>query len=164
MPDSVGKRKRRDVTARKHAAREERRVARAGRKKDREAGLIEPGPPIGPAEQSEFLPDRSSPKDGSYLFQYHVRITNLGSEITQLISREWIITNADGEVERVRGLGVVGEQPVLPPGGSFEYTSFSELKTAVGSMQGSYQMVTNGDERFDAVIAPFTLAVPNALN
>lgn len=114
--------------------------------------------------QSEFLPDRSSPRDGSYLFQYHVRITNLGTDVTQLISREWIITNADGEVERVRGLGVVGEQPVLSPGGSFEYTSFSELKTAVGSMQGSYQMVTTGGERFDAVIAPFTLAVPNALN
>ena len=79
-------------------------------------------------------------------------------------SREWIITNADGEVERVRGLGVVGEQPVLSPGGSFEYTSFSELKTAVGSMQGSYQMVVPDGERFDAVIAPFTLAVPNALN
>jgi ApaG protein len=114
--------------------------------------------------QSEFLPDRSSPREGSYLFQYHVRITNLGSEVVQLISREWIITNADGEVERVRGLGVVGEQPVLPPGGSFEYTSFSELKTAVGSMQGSYQMVVPDGDRFDAVIAPFTLAVPNALN
>ena len=114
--------------------------------------------------QSEFLPDRSSPRDGSYFFQYHVRISNLGSEVTQLVSREWVITNADGEVERVRGLGVVGEQPVLPPGGSFEYTSFSDLKTAVGSMQGSYQMVTSSGERFDAVIAPFTLAMPNALN
>ncbi|HZM62046.1 MAG TPA: Co2+/Mg2+ efflux protein ApaG [Vicinamibacterales bacterium] len=114
--------------------------------------------------QSEFLPDRSSLRDGSYFFQYHVRISNIGSEVTQLISREWIITNADGEVERVRGLGVVGEQPVLPPGGSFEYTSFSDLKTAVGSMQGSYQMVTSSGERFDAVIAPFTLAMPNALN
>ena len=114
--------------------------------------------------QSEFLPDRSSPKDGSYLFQYHVRITNLGSEVAQLISREWVITNADGEVERVKGQGVVGEQPVLPPGGSFEYTSFCPLKTPVGAMQGSYQMVTTDGERFDAVIAPFTLAVPNALN
>ena len=114
--------------------------------------------------QSAYMPERSSAKEGQYLFAYHVRITNLGTDVTQLISREWIITNADGEVERVRGLGVVGEQPVLPPGGSFEYTSFSELKTAVGSMQGSYQMVTTSGERFDAVIAPFTLAVPNALN
>ena len=71
---------------------------------------------------------------------------------------------ADGEVERVKGQGVVGEQPVLPPGGSFEYTSFCPLKTPVGAMQGSYQMVTADGERFDAVIAPFTLAVPNALN
>ena len=114
--------------------------------------------------QSEYLPERSSPRNGSYLFQYHVRISNLGSEVVQLISREWIITNADGEVERVRGLGVVGEQPVMPPGGSFEYKSFSELKTAVGSMQGNYQMVTASGERFDATIAPFTLAMPNALN
>jgi ApaG protein len=114
--------------------------------------------------RSEFIPDRSSPRDGSYLFQYHVRISNVGPEVTQLVAREWIITSADGEVERVKGQGVVGEQPVLPPGGSFEYTSYCPLKAAVGSMQGSYQMVTTGGERFDAVIAPFTLAVPNALN
>ena len=91
-------------------------------------------------------------------------ISNTGSDVAQLISREWIITNADGEVERVKGQGVVGEQPVLPPGGSFEYTSFCPLKTPVGAMQGSYQMVTTDGERFDAVISPFTLAVPNALN
>jgi ApaG protein len=114
--------------------------------------------------RSEFLPERSSVREGSYLFQYHVRISNSGGETAQLISREWIITNADGEVERVKGPGVVGEQPVLPPGGSFEYTSYCPLKTSVGSMQGSYQMVTAGGERFDAIIAPFTLAVPNALN
>ena len=114
--------------------------------------------------RSEFLAERSAPREGSYLFQYHVRISNVGSETAQLISREWIITNADGEVERVKGPGVVGEQPVLPPGGSFEYTSYCPLKTQVGSMQGSYQMVTASGERFDAIIAPFTLAVPNALN
>jgi len=114
--------------------------------------------------RSEFLPERSSVKDGSYLFLYHVRISNVGSETAQLLSREWIITNADGEVERVKGGGVIGEYPVLPPGGSFEYTSYCPLKTAVGAMQGSYQMVTAGGERFDAIIAPFTLAVPNALN
>jgi ApaG protein len=114
--------------------------------------------------RSEFLPERSSVREGSYLFQYHVRISNVGTETAQLISREWIITNADGEVERVKGPGVVGEQPVLPPGGSFDYTSYCPLKTSVGSMQGAYQMVTAGGERFDAIIAPFTLAVPNALN
>jgi ApaG protein len=114
--------------------------------------------------RSEFLPERSSPRDAQFVFQYHVRIANVGSETAQLISREWTITNAEGEVEKVKGAGVVGEQPVLPPGGSFEYTSFSQLKTAVGSMQGCYQMVTAEGDRFDAVIAPFTLAVPNALN
>jgi ApaG protein len=113
---------------------------------------------------SEFVPERSSVRDGSYLFEYHVRITNVGSETAQLISREWIITTADGDVERVKGPGVVGEQPVLPPGGSFEYTSFCPLKTAVGSMQGTYQMMTADGTCFDAVIAPFTLAVPHALN
>jgi len=95
---------------------------------------------------------------------YNIRISNVGSETAQLISREWVITNADGEVERVKGPGVVGEQPVLPPGGSFEYTSYCPLKTPVGAMQGTYQMVTAQGEQFDAVIAPFTLAVPNALN
>ena len=114
--------------------------------------------------RTEYIPARSSPRDGNYFFQYHVRISNVGDEPAQLISREWIITNADGEVERVKGPGVVGEQPVLPPGGSFDYTSFCELKTAVGSMHGTYQMVTASGERFDAVIAPFTLAMPNALN
>ena len=114
--------------------------------------------------RSEYVPERSSPRENSYLFQYHVRISNVGSETAQLISREWIITNAEGEVERIKGAGVIGEQPVLHPGGSFDYTSYCPLKTAVGSMQGSYQMITSSGERFDALIAPFTLAVPNALN
>ncbi len=114
--------------------------------------------------RSEFDRERSSPRDNSYVFQYHVRIHNVGPETAQLISREWIITNADGDVERVKGSGVIGEQPVLPPGGSFEYTSFCPLKTKVGSMHGSYQMVTKEGERFDAIIAPFTLAMPHALN
>jgi ApaG protein len=114
--------------------------------------------------KSAYLPERSSPKESSYLFMYHVKIANVGSETAQLVSREWIITNAEGEVERVKGPGVVGEHPVLAPGASFEYTSYCPLKTAVGSMHGSYQMVTANGEQFDAVIAPFTLAVPNALN
>ena len=114
--------------------------------------------------KSAYLPERSSPRESSYLFMYNIRISNVGAQTAQLISREWIITNADGEVERVKGPGVVGEQPVLPPGGSFEYTSYCPLKTAVGAMQGTYQMVTADGEQFDAVIAPFTLAVPNALN
>jgi len=111
-----------------------------------------------------YMPERSSAKDSQYLFEYHVRISNVGSETAQLISREWIITNADGEVERVKGPGVVGEQPILAPGSSFEYRSFCPLKTSVGAMHGSYQMVTANGDRFDAMISPFTLAVPNALN
>ncbi len=114
--------------------------------------------------QSAYMPERSAPSDAQYLFEYHVRISNVGSETAQLISREWIITNADGEVERVKGPGVVGEKPVLTPGTSFEYRSFCPLKTSVGSMQGSYQMVTANGDQFDAMISPFTLAVPNALN
>ena len=114
--------------------------------------------------RSTYLPQQSSPKESHYFFTYQVRISNIGPETAQLVSREWIITSADGEVERVKGNGVVGEQPVLPPGGSFEYSSFCPLKTAVGSMHGTYQMVTDKGEPFDAVIAPFTLAVPNALN
>ena len=114
--------------------------------------------------QSTYMPERSAPSDGQYLFEYHVRVSNVGDETAQLISREWIITNADGEVERVKGPGVVGEKPVLTPGTSFEYRSFCPLKTSVGSMQGSYQMVTANGDQFDAMISPFTLAVPNALN
>ncbi len=114
--------------------------------------------------KSTYLADKSSPRESSYLFEYSVRISNGGSETAQLVSREWLITNADGEVERVRGPGVVGEQPVLAPGSAFEYRSYCPLKTPVGSMHGSFQMVTTDGEQFDAVIAPFTLAVPNSLN
>jgi ApaG protein len=114
--------------------------------------------------RTEFMPERSSTKDSTYQFQYHIRISNAGTETAQLMSREWIITNADGEVERVTGGGVIGEYPVLKPGTAFEYTSYCRLKTPVGSMHGTYQMVTTGGDQFDAVIAPFTLAVPNSLN
>ncbi|MDA1183298.1 MAG: Co2+/Mg2+ efflux protein ApaG [Acidobacteria bacterium] len=114
--------------------------------------------------QSKYLAERSSPRDDQYLFAYQVRISNVGTETAQLMSREWVITSAEGDVEHVKGPGVVGEQPVLAPGGSFEYTSYCPLKTAVGSMHGTYQMVTGDGETFDARIAPFTLAIPNALH
>jgi ApaG protein len=114
--------------------------------------------------QSQYVPEHSSPRDSQYHFAYHITITNVGSDTAQLISRHWIITDADGDVQEVRGPGVVGEQPVLPPGGSFQYTSFCPLKTNVGTMHGSYQMVKADGESFDARISPFTLAVPNALN
>ena len=114
--------------------------------------------------KTQFLPDRSSPVDDQYVFAYHIKISNLGREVAQLISRHWIITTADGETEEVQGAGVVGEQPVLSPGEQFEYTSFCPLKTNVGTMHGSYTMATPSGEVFQARIAPFTLAVPHALN
>ena len=111
-----------------------------------------------------YMPERSAPDEGRFLFAYFVRISNEGSERAQLVSRHWIITDADGDEEQVVGPGVVGEQPVLDPGDSFEYSSFCPLPTPVGSMRGTYQMVTAGGETFDAAIAPFTLAVPHAVN
>ena len=113
---------------------------------------------------SAYLPERSSPQESQYFFTYRVRISNVGTERAQLISRVWVITDSDGNVQEVRGPGVVGEQPVLAPGTTFEYSSFCPLKTPVGSMHGTYQMVTDAGEEFDATISPFTLAVPHALN
>lgn len=114
--------------------------------------------------RSAYIPERSSPRDGHYFFAYFVRISNLGEQTVQLVTREWIITDAEGNVERVHGPGVVGEQPVLEPGESFEYSSFCPLPTPIGSMQGSYQMVSAEGGRFDATIDPFSLAVPTAIN
>ena len=114
--------------------------------------------------RSVYVPERSAPAERHYFFAYRVRISNEGEERVQLVSREWIITDADGHVERVKGPGVVGEQPVLEPGQAFEYTSYCPLHTPIGSMEGTYQMVSAGGARFDAVIAPFSLAVPTALN
>lgn len=113
---------------------------------------------------SAYVPERSAPEEGRFLFAYVVRISNVGTERAQLVSRHWIIADADGDEEQVVGPGVVGEQPVLDPGDTFEYSSFCPLSTPVGSMRGTYQMVTAGGEQFDAAIAPFTLAVPHAVN
>jgi ApaG protein len=114
--------------------------------------------------QTAYVPERSSPRDGHYFFAYRIRISNVGEETVQLISRHWVITDGSGQVEHVHGPGVVGEQPVLEPGESFEYTSFCPLPTPIGSMHGTYQMTTAGGSAFDAEIAPFPLAVPSALN
>jgi ApaG protein len=114
--------------------------------------------------ETRYLPDQSSPRENQYLFAYRIKISNEGVETAQLISRHWVITDADGHVEQVQGPGVVGEQPVLDPGKSFEYTSFCPLRTSVGTMHGTYQMVRADGDEFEAVIAPFTLATPNALN
>lgn len=112
----------------------------------------------------EFLPHQSDPRGGLWMFAYHVRIENRGQDVVQLMSRHWTITDATGRVEEVRGPGVVGEQPILRPGQAFDYSSGCPLPTAVGTMHGTYQMVTADGERFDATIAPFTLAEPYALN
>ncbi len=113
---------------------------------------------------TSYLPERSAPPEGRFFFAYRVRISNQGEETVQLVSRHWVITDGDGRVEHVQGPGVVGEQPVLEPGEAFEYTSFCPLPTPIGSMHGTYQMVGAGGTRFDAEIAPFSLAVPSALN
>ena len=113
---------------------------------------------------TKFLPERSSPKDHEYWFAYFIRISNVGAETAQLLHRHWVITNTDGEEEEVRGEGVVGDKPVLEPGAIYNYNSFCHLKTSVGTMHGEYTMVTPAGVTFEARIAPFTLAVPNALN
>jgi ApaG protein len=113
---------------------------------------------------SFFVPERSEPAEKYFFFAYRVRISNDGDETAKLISREWIITDGDGNQQVVRGEGVVGEQPRLQPGESFEYTSFCPLPTEVGAMEGSYFMRTDGGEMFRAEIAAFTLAVPGMLN
>ena len=114
--------------------------------------------------ESAYLPERSTPGSNQYAFKYTVRISNEGAVTAQLRARHWIITDADGKVQEVRGEGVVGAQPRLLPGQSFEYTSWCMLGTPHGSMRGSYQMQTDGGEYFDAQIAPFPLSLPYSLN
>ena len=114
--------------------------------------------------QSFYDEERSSPQESYYFFAYRVRIDNIGSETAQLVSREWFITDGNGDTQRVQGPGVVGEKPSLAPGEAFEYTSFCPLPTAVGTMHGSYRMVLASGESFEAEIAPFSLAVPHAVN
>ncbi len=113
---------------------------------------------------SSYLEARSDPDHALWFFAYRIRIANEGGETVQLISRHWKIMDAEGRVEEVRGLGVVGEQPVLAPGESFEYTSGCPLSTPFGSMQGAYQMATESGERFNAEIAAFNLSQPHALH
>jgi ApaG protein len=110
--------------------------------------------------ESQYAPERSQPFQNHWFFHYTVRISNEGDETVQLLSRHWIITDGNGHVEEVRGAGVVGEQPVLSPGESFEYTSGCQLKTSTGTMRGTYQMVTEEGSHFDIEIAPFALAEP----
>lgn len=113
---------------------------------------------------TEYDPTRSMPQQNRWFYLYTVEIRNEGSETVQLVSRHWIITDATGHVEEVRGPGVVGETPVLEEGESFEYTSGCPLSTPYGSMHGTYQMVTQGGDRFDAQIAEFVLGEPRSLH
>jgi ApaG protein len=112
--------------------------------------------------ESRFSAEHSSP--GQWFFLYTIRISNLGNETVQLISRHWIIRDANGRVEEVQGPGVVGDQPILEPGQSYEYTSGCPLPTPFGSMVGSYQMVTNDGESFDADVAEFILREPGSIH
>lgn len=114
--------------------------------------------------RSSYVPERSAPADGQWFFRYDVRIENRGEAVAQLVSRHWIITDGEGRVQEVQGPGVVGEQPVLEPGESFEYSSACPLETPFGTMHGTYQMVTAGGDRFEAEIAPFLLGEPDAMH
>jgi len=114
--------------------------------------------------EARYSADHSNPAANQWFFLYTIRIANEGSESCQLVSRHWVIRNATGRVEEVRGPGVVGQQPVLEPGESFEYTSGCPLDTPFGSMHGTYQMVTAGGSRFDAEIARFELREPGAIH
>lgn len=114
--------------------------------------------------QAQYVPERSVPARGLYYFVYQVRIRNVGSIGCRLLTRHWVITDATGHVEEVRGAGVVGEQPFLRPQEVFEYTSACPLRTAVGSMSGSYEMISETGERFEAQIPTFTLADRFAIN
>jgi ApaG protein len=116
------------------------------------------------AVATRFLDDQSAPEVDRYVFAYTIRIHNSGDVPARLISRHWVITDANGKVQEVRGPGVVGEQPWLRPGEEFEYTSGAVLETALGTMHGSYQMVADDGIEFDAPIAPFTLSVPRTLH
>ncbi|HQR04896.1 MAG: Co2+/Mg2+ efflux protein ApaG [Proteobacteria bacterium] len=113
---------------------------------------------------TEYLPDQSEPASSRYVFAYTITVSNTGNVPAQLISRHWIITNGDGKVEQVRGLGVVGHQPLLPPGHSFQYTSGCVLETPVGTMKGSYQMTAEDGTQFEAPIDEFVLSMPRVLH
>ena len=113
---------------------------------------------------SNYHPERSRPAAQEWFFSYAIKIRNEGTRTVQLLTRHWVITDANGHVQEIHGPGVVGQQPVLTAGQSFEYTSFCPLKTSFGTMHGTFQMVTDGGEAFDAEIAPFPLGQPHFIN
>jgi len=113
---------------------------------------------------TRFIDEQSAPADNRYVFAYTIRIANTGNVPAKLLTRHWIITDANGKVQEVRGDGVVGEQPHLKPGEDFHYTSGAVLETSVGTMRGSYQMLADDGHRFDAPIAQFTLSIPRTVH
>jgi len=114
--------------------------------------------------RTTYVPDQSNPQAERYVFAYTITIRNSGEAPARLISRHWIITDANNKVQEVKGMGVVGEQPHLKPGQSFEYTSGSAIATPVGTMRGTYQMVADDGTHFDADIPEFTLSMPRVLH
>ncbi len=114
--------------------------------------------------ETRYIPEQSDPQQHRYVFSYTITIRNMGDVAAKLLTRHWIITNADGKEEEVKGKGVVGEQPHLQPGDGFQYSSGTIIETPVGSMHGSYQMLADDGEKFEAVIAPFTLSMPHTLH
>ncbi|MCX7197379.1 MAG: Co2+/Mg2+ efflux protein ApaG [Proteobacteria bacterium] len=116
------------------------------------------------AAKSVFIPEQSDESASRFVFAYTITITNTGGMPAQLLSRHWIITDANSQIQEVRGPGVVGEQPTLEPKQSFEYTSGTALATSVGTMRGTYQMLAEDGTRFDADIPEFTLSVPRVLH
>ncbi|HET8941014.1 MAG TPA: Co2+/Mg2+ efflux protein ApaG [Rudaea sp.] len=116
------------------------------------------------AVQTQFLAEQSMPDANRYVFSYTIQIANTGNVPARLLTRHWIITDANGRVEEVRGPGVVGEQPWLRPGEKFRYTSGAVLETAVGTMRGSYQMLADDGCHFDATIPQFTLSIPRTVH
>ena len=119
---------------------------------------------IAVAVTTQYLADQSDPAAGRYVFAYTITISNTGTVTAQLISRHWIITDAEGDIQEVRGLGVVGQQPLLEPGQSFEYTSGCALPTPVGTMKGSYQMVAEDGLAFEAPVLEFVMSMPRVLH
>lgn len=111
-----------------------------------------------------YIAEQSDPVAGRYIFAYTISLRNTGNVAAQLISRHWVITNAEGQMQEVRGLGVVGHQPLLAPGEEFEYTSGCQLATAVGTMRGSYQMTAEDGVQFEAPIEMFILSMPRVLH
>ncbi|MCR8922317.1 Co2+/Mg2+ efflux protein ApaG [Dasania sp. GY-MA-18] len=120
--------------------------------------------PIAINVATAFLAEQSAPEYDRYAFSYTITITNNGEENVQLLSRHWLITDSDNRVQEVRGEGVVGQQPTIPPGESYQYTSGAILETAAGTMEGSYQMISASGELFEAPIATFSLIHPSALH